>query len=136
MIRLNSSTIGGPAYLSFMGNEFEHPKVSSSFLAYVWQHNDFTCAGELSSQCRAMVSHIHFLIATGIFWKIMACKTDCLLSIRSMLLHLFLCFLQFHTFSFLSWAFYCWSNLAFEFTSVRENNKSWSTYRILLNHLI
>lgn len=28
MIRLLTFTIGGPAYLNFMGNEFGHPKVN------------------------------------------------------------------------------------------------------------
>lgn len=71
MIRLITLTIGGHAYLNFMGNEFGHPKAGYIPLDI---HEDFTFKllthfffpRGLNSQCQATISHFHLLTGAGI----------------------------------------------------------------------
>lgn len=90
MIRMITFTIGGRAYLNFMGNEFGHPKVRfwlqsllfSSYILARWSiYNlktllvimNFLCLRGWSSQCQATTSHIRLLIVVGIF-----CQMKCI----------------------------------------------------------
>lgn len=75
MIRLITFTIGGHAYLNFMGNEFGHPKVRllslyySYGLYFMWLMI-FSCSSGLSSRCQATISHFNLLTVVGIFWQV------------------------------------------------------------------
>jgi hypothetical protein len=75
MIRLITFTIGGHAYLNFMGNEFGHPKVRLlslyySYRLYFMWLMIFSCSSGLSSQCKATISHLNLLTVGGIFWQV------------------------------------------------------------------
>lgn len=90
MIRLISMTIGGRAYLNFMGNEFGHPEVR--LLAPTCPINVFIwlmivlCSRGLSSQCQATISLFHLPIEGGIFLPTRDCIATCLPLIRCQLI--------------------------------------------------
>ena len=76
MIRLLTFTIGGRAYLNFMGNEFGHPEVTNYLCSHcskdiiVMFLTCHPCVRGLSFLHRAINSRFHWLTAAGTCWKV------------------------------------------------------------------